>query len=475
MSYKKMDKSDLEYFQSVLNDPGRVLYGNAINPDYCHDEIDCVGVEERFPDAVLRVRTTEEVSAVMARCYAENIPVVVRGAGTGLVGGAMPLVDSVMLDTTLMNKILELDRENLTLTVQPGVLYQDCAAYAEENGYLYCPDPGSKTSTIGGNVVTNAGGMRAVKYGCTRESVRGVTVVTPDGKIMKLGGKIVKDATGYALKDLIIGSEGTLAIVTEIILKVLPLPKCTISALVPFGDIDTAMEMVPKLITYDTAPTAIEYCSKECINCAEKYLDKSFPSNEYPAYLLLSYDGKDEAAILDEIQKVAEYMIELGAEDVLLIDSPARYKSVWGTRSAFLEGIQASTSRMDECDVVVPRSRIADYLRVIGAVSEETGMRLPCFGHAGDGNLHIYLCKDEIPDKAFPELARKAFCRLYDAAYEMGGKISGEHGIGFAKLEYLHREAGDYEMELMKRIKLAWDPKLILNPGKVCFRQSEAE
>jgi len=471
MAYKKMDAKDLEFFKSVLNDPKRVLVGDQINPDYSHDEIDCVGVEEKFPDVVLRVLSTEEVSKIMKYCNDNLIPVVVRAAGTGLVGGAMPLMDCVMIDTTLMNQILELDKENLTMTVQPGLLYQDCVAYAQQNGYLYCPDPGSKTSTIGGNVVTNAGGMRAVKYGCTRESVRGVEVVMPDGTVMNFGGKIVKNSSGYSFKDLIIGSEGTLAVVTKVIVKVLPLPKVTISLLVPFNDIDTCMEMVPKLITFDTAPTAMEYCSKECIDNAQKYLEKGFPNSSFPAYLLLTYDGTDEDLVLGEIEKVIEYCCENGAveEEIVLVDSPDRHKQTWGTRSAFLEAIQASTSMMDECDVVVPRSHIADFLKLITATSAKFGMRLPCFGHAGDGNLHIYLCKDDMEEAKFMEVAPQVFNDLYDGANKMGGKVSGEHGIGFAKVPYLRREEGEEFIQLMKKVKLAFDPNEILNPGKVCY------
>jgi glycolate oxidase len=469
-AYKKMDEKDLEFFRDILKDSKRVLVGDRINPDYGHDEIDCIGVEERLPDAVLRVLTTEEVSKIMKHCNEQLIPVVVRAAGTGLVGGAMPVMDCVMIDTTLMDKILELDKENLTMTVQPGLLYQDCVEYAAQNGYMYCPDPGSKTSTIGGNIACNAGGMRAIKYGCTRESVRGLTVVMPDGSIMNFGGKMVKNTSGYSLKDLIVGSEGTLAVITEAILKLIPLPKCTISLLLPFDDIDAAMEMVPKLVTFDTAPAAIEYCSKECIDNAKKYLDKGFPSNEYPAYLLLTYDGTDEDIVLKEIEKLIDYAMENGAMgEPLLVDSPDRHRQTWGTRSVFLEAIQASTSMMDECDVVVPRSAIADFLKLVTATSEKYDMRLPCFGHAGDGNLHVYLCKDNMSEADFMEKAVFVFNDLYDGAKKMGGAISGEHGIGFAKLPYLRREEGDEFMELMHRIKLAFDPNEILNPGKVCY------
>jgi len=465
LSYKKIDDSDIAYFKSFLQEK-YILQGEDINEDYSHDEL---GGIDHYPDVLLRVHSTEEVAAIMKHAYEHSIPVVVRGAGTGLVGGAVPIEGGIMLDMTLMNHILELDESNLTATVEPGVLLQDLAAFAVDHNYMYPPDPGEKSATLGGNISTNAGGMRAVKYGVTRDYVRGLTIVTPTGEILKLGGKIVKNSSGFSLKDIIIGSEGTLAIVTEAILKLIPLPKYTISLLIPFSSMENAMDMVPKLITFKSSPTAIEYCSKECIDYADKYLDKKFPDNASPAYLLLTYDGNEEDAVMNECANVSDFVVENGALDVYIIDTEERRKVTWGRRSEFLNAIKASTTEMDECVVVVPRSRIADYIKYIHELSKELGMRFPCFGHAGDGNLHIYLCRDELSKEDFMKTKYESFLKLYDKANEMGGKISGEHGVGYAKREFLRRENGDAEVQLMQRIKMAFDPKNILNPGKVCF------
>lgn len=465
MPYKKIDESDIAYFKSFMEEKF-VLTGEDINEDYSHDEL---GGIDHFPDVLLRVHSTQDVAKIMKRAYEQCVPVVVRGAGTGLVGGAVPIEGGIMIDMTLMNHILELDESNLTATVEPGVLLMDLAAFAEAHDYMYPPDPGEKSATLGGNISTNAGGMRAVKYGVTREYVRGLTVVTPEGEILELGGKIVKNSSGFSLKDIIIGSEGTLAIVTEAILKLIPLPKHTISLLIPFSSMEDAMDMVPKLITFKSSPTAIEYVSKECIDYADKYLEKKFPDNSHPAYLLLTYDGNDEDAVMTECGNVSEFVVENGALDVYVIDTEERRKVTWGTRSEFLNAIKASTTEMDECDVVVPRSRVADYIKYIHELSKEMKMRFPCFGHAGDGNLHIYLCRDELSEEAFQKTKYESFLKLYDKAKEMGGKISGEHGVGYAKREFLRRENGDVEIQMMQRIKMAFDPKNILNPGKVCF------
>ena len=464
MPYKRIDETDTAFFKSIMEQK-YVLLGEDINEDYSHDEL---GGIESFPDVVLRVRSTEEVSAIMKYADENTIPVVVRGAGSGLVGGAVPVQGGIMLDMTLMNRILELDDRNLTVTVQPGVRLQDLAAFAESKHYMYPPDPGEKLATLGGNISTNAGGMRAVKYGVTRDYVRGITAVTPAGDILKLGGKVVKNCSGYSLKDIIIGSEGTLAVVTEAILKLIPLPEFTISLLIPFASMEAAMDTVPKLMTLRSSPTAVEYCSKECIDYADKYLEKKFPDNKSPAYLLLTYDGNDEEAVMTECANVSDFALENGALDIYVIDTEERRKVTWGTRSAFLDAIKASTTEMDECDVVVPRSNVAQYIKYIHELSGEIGMRFPCFGHAGDGNLHIYLCRDDMSEDAFKEKKYAAFLKLYDKAKEMGGKISGEHGVGHAKREFLLREHGEAEVQIMKGIKLAFDPKNILNPGKVC-------
>ena len=253
--YNKITQDDIKALCKIVGEEN-VICGENISPDYGHDEL---GGIEKMPDVLVRVHSTEEISAIMKLAWEKVIPVTVRGSGTGLVGAAVPVEGGILMETTQMNKILELDRDNLTVTVQPGVLLMELAAFAEENDFLYPPDPGEKSATIGGNISTNAGGMRAVKYGVTRDYVRALTVVMPNGEIINLGGKVAKNSSGYSLKDLVVGSEGTLCIITEAVLKLVPLPKISVSLLVPFSDMKSAIEAVPKIFRSKVTPTSIEY------------------------------------------------------------------------------------------------------------------------------------------------------------------------------------------------------------------------
>ncbi|MBQ6907600.1 MAG: FAD-binding protein, partial [Clostridia bacterium] len=345
----------------------------------------------------------------------------------------------------------------------------ELAAFCEENDFLYPPDPGEKSATIGGNISTNAGGMRAVKYGVTRDYVRGLTVVMPNGETMKLGGKVAKNSSGYSIKDLVIGSEGTLCIITEAILKLVPLPKVTVSLLVPFPDMKSAIEAVPKIFGSKVTPTAIEYMSRDTILFSESYLGKKFPDTKNDAYILLTFDGNTDAQVEEDMKAVADLCLEIGALDAYIVDTEERKKAVWSARGAFLEAIKASTTEMDECDVVVPVNKIDEYIKFTHALADEMKVRIPSFGHAGDGNLHIYICRDKLDDKEWERVLKDCFARMYKKAKEMGGLVSGEHGIGYAKKSFLKDLYGSSQIELMRNIKSVFDPKNILNPGKICF------
>lgn len=464
MDYKKVTQADLVYL-STLVDADRFFTGDAIPEDFSHDEM---GTISHAPEVLIKVMTTEEVAAIVTYANAERIPVVVRGSGTGLVGACVPIFGGIMIETTLMNNIVELDTDNLTVTVQPGVMLMELSAFVEENDLFYPPDPGEKSATIAGNIATNAGGMRAVKYGVTRDYVRGLTVVTPTGEIMKLGGKIVKNSSGYALKDLVIGSEGTLCIITEAILKLMPLPKVTLSLLVPFDTFSEAAAVVPKIIKSKIIPTAIEFMERQTILFAEDFLGKKFPDTASNAYILLTFDGNSKAQVEAEYKTVADLCLAEGALDVYIVDTDERKDSVWSARGAFLEAIKASTTEMDECDVVVPRNRVADFINFSHKVEQEMGIRIPSFGHAGDGNLHLYVCRDEMDDAEWQDKLTEAMDQLYSKAMEYQGLVSGEHGIGYGKRQYLLNDYGAFELKLMDSIKHAFDPNNILNPGKVC-------
>jgi glycolate oxidase len=462
--YKKLDKKDIEFLISVCGED-RVYTGENINEDFSHDEL---GGVSRMPDVMVEVLNTEEVSKIMKYAYENNIPVVARGSGTGLVGASVPFYGGIMVNLTKMNRILELDEENLTLTVEPGVLLMEISKYVEERDLFYPPDPGEKSATIGGNINTNAGGMRAVKYGVTRDFVRGLEVVLSNGEVIELGGKVVKNSSGYSLKDLIVGSEGTLGIITKAVLKLLPLPKKAISLLIPFPDLEKAIETVPKIIKSKAVPTAIEFMQREVIIAAEEFLGKKFPDNSSDAYLLLTFDGNSTEQVEKDYERVADICIEAGALDAYIVDTDERKEAVWSARGAFLEAVKASTTDMDECDVVVPRNKVAEFIKYTDQLQQKFDIRIRSFGHAGDGNLHVYILKDDMSEEQWQKKLNDVFECMYKKSIELDGKVSGEHGIGFAKKSYLFQSEGDNTINVMKGIKLAFDPKNILNPGKVC-------
>ena len=418
MDYGTFEPSDLAALRAICGDE-RVTAGADVGTDFCHDEL---GGAFGRPDARVRVLSTAEISAVMKHASARRIPVTVRGSGTGLVGGAVPVRGGILLDTSGMTRILELDEANMTLTVEPGVLLTDLAKYAEERGFLYPPDPGEKTATIGGNISTNAGGMRAVKYGVTRDYVRALEVVLADGTVATLGGKVAKNSSGYDLKDLVVGSEGTLCVVAKAVLRLLPLPKFKMSLLVPFRDLEAAIRTVPEVIRGASVPTAVEFMERDVILAADTFHGRKFPDRSADAYLLLTFDGASREEVDLAWKAAAETCLAAGAPDVFLSDTAERNESIWSARGAFLEAIKASTTEMDECDVVVPRSRVAEFVLYSREVAKRRDVRIMSFGHAGDGNLHIYVLRDDLGEAEWKERLGAAFDDLYGKARELGGR-----------------------------------------------------
>ncbi len=464
VKYNKVTLKDIKYLKTLVED-GECLVGDEILEDFGKDEL---GTVSGKPEIMLYVKKTSEVSSIMKYANQHLIPVVVRGSGTGLVGACVPIYGGIIINTAKMNKILELDEANLTLTVEPGVLLMEIYDYVEPKGYFYAPDPGEKSATIGGNISTNAGGMRAVKYGVTRDWVRAIEVVLPNGDVEWFGRKVVKDSTGYPLKQLMIGSEGTLGIITKAILKLDPKPVESISLLVPFKTVQEGLDAVPEIIKAKVNPTAIEFFERNTILFAEEFLGKKFPDTKSDSYILLTFEGKNKAELASNYQLAADVCLDkLNAIDVFIVDTEERKEAVWKARGAFLEAIKASTTRMDECDVVVPRSEIANYIKFTYELAKKYAIRIPSFGHAGDGNLHIYICKDEYSDEIFEKKLQDIFKEMYDKAKEVGGLVSGEHGIGYAKKPYMENLLGETQIKLMQGIKDVFDPNHILNPGKI--------
>ena len=468
--YNQLTPEIIEEIKKVSNN---VFLGEEINPDYAKDEMPIYGTH--MPDLAVQPRSTEEVAAVMKICYENNIPVTPRGAGTGLAGGAVPLYGGVLIDISKMNKIKSYDMENFVVEIEAGVLLNDLAEDCQSKGMLYPPDPGEKFACVGGNVATNAGGMRAVKYGCTRDYVRAMTVVLPTGEIVKLGATVSKTSTGYSLLNLMIGSEGTLGIITELTLKLIPAPKETISLIIPYENLEDCIATVPKFFMEHLQPQAIEFMEKEIVLASERYLGKSvFPQQlegvDIGAYLLVTFDGEDMESLEEITEKAAEVVLEAGAIDVLVADTPAKKKDAWAARSSFLEAIEAETKLLDECDVVVPVNQIASYLTFVKSLESNYDFTIKSFGHAGDGNLHIYACANDMDEAEFKKQVADFMDIIYKKAAECGGLISGEHGIGYGKMDYLAAFAGETSMRLMKGIKEVFDPKMILNPGKICYK-----
>ena len=471
VAYNKVTPELIQQFKQIV--PGKVHEKEDMNEDYFHDEMPIYG--KGIPEVVIEATNTEDIAAIVKLCCLNNVPVIPRGAGTGLTGAAVALYGGVLLDMSKMNQILDYDKENFVVRVQPGVLLNDLAEDAKRQGLLYPPDPGEKFATLGGNVATNAGGMRAVKYGCTRDYVRAMTVVLPTGEIIKMGAPVSKSSTGYSLIHLMIGSEGTLGIITELTLKVIPAPKETISLIVPFETLKDCIGTVPKIFMAGLKPQALEFMEKEIVLSSERYLGKNvFPKEvdgvDIGAYLLITFDG-DRAELLEELsEQAAEVVLEEGAVDVLVADTPVKKKEAWEARSTFLDAINAETKFLDECDVVVPVNQIPSYLSFVKSLEERFDFSIKSFGHAGDGNLHIYACANEMEEEEFKRQIAEFMDIIYKKASECGGLISGEHGIGYGKMEYLAAFAGETSMRLMKGIKEVFDPKMILNPGKTCYK-----
>ena len=462
--FRKLETRDIEALSAIT---GRdyVSVRDEIHPDYTHDEMTHYGCFD--PELVIQPGCTEEVSQILAYANQEHLPVTTRGAGTGLCGGCVPIHGGIVMSTMRMNKILEIDEQTMNAVLQPGVLLMEIIEEAANHNLLYAPDPGEKSASVGGNVMTNAGGMRAVKYGVTRDYVRGLEVVLADGSVLTLGGKTSKNSSGYSLKDLIVGSEGTLAVVTKITMKLLPKPRAMTSLLIPFTTRKDALTLVPKIMRLPAVATTIEFMEKEVIQDAQDYLGKDFPNKEFNAYLIVSYSANTPEEMQAMIHDCAELALQEGAEDVFISDTEERQSSIWDARGAFLEAIKNSTTQMDECDVVVDIDKVADFCQFARDLSIQEDIRIRSFGHAGDGNLHIYVLKDALPEDEWQRKVARCMDALYAKAAAMKGQVSGEHGIGHAKRDYLKRSLDPVQIELMKRIKAAFDPNGILNPGKV--------
>lgn len=463
--YKPLTEQVLLKLSEIVGEENLLVKSDALEP-YSHDE---VAELHHVPEAVARATTTGQVSAIMKLAQAERFPVTPRGAGQGLSGGAVPAEGGLVLSLERMNRILEIDDENLIATVEPGVITGNLHRAVEERGLFYPPDPASLDScSIGGNIAENSGGPRAVKYGVTKDYVVGLEAVLPGGEVITMGGKVVKNVTGYSMIQLLLGSEGTLAVITRILLRLIPLPKERVDLLVPFDDIRSATKSVSHIIEAKIVPVALEFMERDSLLACEKLLEREVPFREAAAHLLITLDGADRASMEADSERIGEICMSNGAVDVLVADNTPTRERLWEARKKLIEAVKHLSPQkiMETMDVVVPRSEIPALLDSVKEIAKEEALSIVSFGHAGDGNVHVCVVKD-MDDAVWHAKMPRAAERIYSACVALGGMITAEHGVGLVRRQYLHHNIDPVQLALMKRIKESFDPGYILNPAKI--------
>ncbi len=424
---------------------------------------DATGIEER-PMAVARPISTDEVSTIMSYAYERDIPIVPRGAGTGMSGGSVPLNNSIVLSFERMNNLIDIDASNLIAVVEPGVINGHFQRDLEALELFYPPDPASMDfCTLGGNVAENAGGPRALKYGVTRDYVLGLEIVMPDGKIALIGTKTQKGVVGYDLTRLVVGSEGTLAAITKIFLRLLPMPRAVITLLAVFDSVDASARAVSKIIASSIIPRTLEFMDRESIKAVEAFKPTGLPTTA-EAVLLIEVDGSPKA-IKEDTDRIASICIAHKA-DIQVADEPSARQRLWEARRAISPALyRISPTKINE-DIVVPRSKIPEMLAYLRRLSEDLNIRIVNFGHAGDGNIHVNIMTDRENAEEFKR-AGDARRKIFEAALKFGGTISGEHGVGITKAPFIPMEMHPASLGMMKAIKRLFDPKGLMNPGKI--------
>lgn len=442
----------------IIKDESRVFFDKQIEGRFLSDTL---GRLVGKADALVFATSTEEVSGLLKYADANKISVTPRGAGTNLVGSTVPQNGGIIIDFSKMNKILEFDADTFTATVESGILLKDFQAFVESKGFFYPPDPGEKSASVGGNIATNAGGMRAVKYGVTRDYVRGLEVVLADGSVTWVGSKNVKDASGLSLKNLIIGSEGTLAVITKCILKIIPKPEYSKSVLVPFADLESGISTVQKILFANANPTAVEFVERKVVELGEKFTGIKYPHPEAAAYLLLTFDGKQNE-VKENLEIIKNVVLQNGALDFVIPESPERLEEIWKVRGCLVKAVEA-TSEQEPVDLVVPIDKVAEFVEFVNKTQKKVGMQMVAFGHAGDGNVHLCVVRGSRSEEEWKTELQKNMECVYSKAYELGGLTSGEHGIGLSKRHYFLKETKNTNLQMMNAIKTSLDPHHILN------------
>ena len=464
MTFKTIDEKDILFFKNLLGE--RCLIDSDNLSKYGHDETEDLLF---LPEIVLKPETTEEVSIIMKYAFENSIVVTPSGARTGLSGGSLPIHKGIALSMERFNKILKIDEKNHQVTTEPGVITEVLQNAVKEKGLFYPPDPASKGSCfIGGNISENSGGPKAVKYGETKDYVLNLEIVLPNGEIIWTGANVLKNSTGYNLTQLIVGSEGTLAIITKIVLRLIPHPTTNLLMLVPFFDAEKACEAVAAIFRAGITPSGLEFMERDALIYTQKFInDDSIQIGEnHAAHLLIEVDGFDAEILMQECEKIMTVLEDFETDEILFAESQAQKDNLWQLRRKAAEAVKSQSIYKEE-DTVVPRFELPQLLHHVKRIGKEYGFQSVCYGHAGDGNLHINILKGDLTDDQWDNELPKAIRELFTEVIKLGGTISGEHGIGLVQKPYMDIAFNEVGLNLMRDIKKVFDPKGILNPGKI--------
>jgi len=458
-------QSHISYFQSLLGNK-QVLTDTEQLERCASDETEDLHF---LPQIVLQPETVEQVSGIMRYCNEHLIPVTPRGAGTGLSGGALPVQGGVVLDMKRFNKVLHIDKRNFQVTTEPGVITQVLMDAVKDEGLFYPPDPASKGSCfIGGNVSENSGGPRAVKYGVVKDYVLNIEMVLPNGEIIWTGANVLKNATGYNLTQLVVGSEGTLGVITKIVLRLIPAVKHDLLLLVPFRSAVQACEAVNAIFIAGYTPSALEFMERDALEWSMKYVQSTGVDlpEDIQAHLLIEVDGNHMDQLYKDAEAISEIVQKFDTGEILFADSHEQKQMLWTLRRKVGEAVKSNSIYKEE-DTVVPRAELPELLRIIKETGKQYGFQSVCYGHAGDGNLHVNIVKGNMSDKDWQHKLPEGIRVLFKEVVRLGGTISGEHGIGLVQKNYMDIAFNSVQLGLMKQIKHVFDPNGILNPGKI--------
>jgi glycolate oxidase len=465
MKYNNINTALLQQFKTIVGEVNVYSDAETLLQNSSDETEDLVFL----PEVVLKPRTANEVGAVMKLCNAHLIPVTPRGAGTGLSGGALPVYGGLVLNMSRFNEIIFIDENNLQVTVEPGVITEVLQNAVKEKGLFYPPDPASKGSCfIGGNVSENSGGPKAVKYGVVKDYVLNLEIVLPNGEIIWTGANVLKNATGFNLTQLLVGSEGLLGIITKIVLRLIPYPQKNMLLLAPFQSAEKACEAVAKIFQAGIVPSGLEFMERDAIDWALQFVNGIVIKVEdtVKAHLLIEVDGQHENELMMDIERISEILTLLGCEEILFAETSAEKDNLWRLRRGVAEAVKSHSIYKEE-DTVVPRAELPKLLVGVKSIGQKYGFKSVCYGHAGDGNLHVNIIKDDLSDTFWEQELPKAIRELFELVASLGGTISGEHGIGLVQKDYLDIVFNQTQLQLMKSIKSVFDPNGILNPGKV--------